>query len=65
MISGKKILVAVTGSIAAYKSLLLVRLLVKEGCDVKVVMTQSATAFVSQLSFSTLTNQPVHLDFFK
>jgi phosphopantothenoylcysteine decarboxylase/phosphopantothenate--cysteine ligase len=65
MIAGKKIIVAVTGSIAAYKSLILVRLLIKEGCDVKVVMSKSATTFVSQLSFSTLSNHPVHVDFQK
>lgn len=65
MIEGKKILVGVTGSIAAYKSLLLTRLLIKEGCDIKVVMTKSATEFVSQLSFSTLSNNPVYVDFQK
>ena len=56
----KKILIAVTGSIAAYKSLLLVRLLIKAGAEVKVIMSESATAFVSPLSFSTLSKNEVH-----
>ena len=54
MLKGKKILVGVTGSIAAYKSVLLVRLLVKEGAEVKVIMTPAASDFVSPLTFSTL-----------
>ena len=53
-LTGKKILVGVTGSIAAYKSVLLVRLLVKEGAEVKVIMTPSARDFISPLTFSTL-----------
>ncbi len=65
MLTGKKIVLAVTGSIAAYKSLLLVRLLIKEGCEVRVIMTSSATNFVSQLSFATLSNHTVYVDFFK
>ncbi len=56
----KKILLAVTGSIAAYKSLLLTRLLVKQGAEVKVLMTPTATQFVSALSFSTLSKNQVH-----
>ena len=59
---GKKILVAVTGSIAAYKSALLVRLLIKGGAEVKVIMTPSATAFISPLTLSTLSKHPVHTD---
>jgi len=55
----KKILLCVTGSIAAYKSLLLTRLLIKSGCEVRVVMTPSATQFVSVLSFSTLSKNKV------
>jgi len=58
----KRILLAVTGSIAAYKSLLLVRLLIKAGAEVKVIMTPSATAFVSALSFSTLSKNEVYTD---
>ncbi len=59
MMRGKKILVGVTGSIAAYKSAFLVRLLVKEGCDVKVVMTDTAKDFVAPLTFSVLSKSPV------
>jgi len=56
----KKILLAVTGSIAAYKSLLLTRLLIKQGAEVQVLMTPTATKFVSALSFSTLSKNSVH-----
>jgi phosphopantothenoylcysteine decarboxylase/phosphopantothenate--cysteine ligase len=64
MISGKKILLGVTGSIAAYKSILLVRLLVKTGAEVKVIMTPAATDFVSKLTLSTLSKNPVLIDLF-
>ncbi len=64
MFNGKKILIGVTGSIAAYKSLLLVRLLIKAGAEVKVIMTPSAKDFIAPLSFSTLSKQPVLLDLF-
>jgi len=56
---GKKILLGVSGSIAAYKSAFLVRQLVKEGCSVRVIMTSSASDFVSPLTFSTLSKNPV------
>jgi phosphopantothenoylcysteine decarboxylase / phosphopantothenate---cysteine ligase len=59
MFQDKKILLAVTGSIAAYKSILLVRLLVKAGADVKIVMTPAAAAFVSPLTLSTLSKNAV------
>ena len=59
MIRGKKILLGVTGSIAAYKAAMLVRLLVKEGAEVKVVMTDSAKTFVTPLTFSVLSGNPV------
>lgn len=59
---GKKILLGVSGSIAAYKSAILLRLLIKEGCDVRVVMTASAKDFVSPLTFSTLSRHPVASD---
>ena len=59
MPAGKKILLGVTGSIAAYKSPLLVRLLVKAGAEVKVVMTPSSADFVSGLTLSTLSKNPV------
>lgn len=60
----EKILIAITGSIAAYKIPVLVRLLVKQGAEVKVIMTSAATAFVSKLTLSTLTKQPVLVDLF-
>ena len=59
MLLGKKILLGVTGSIAAYKTLLLTRLLVTQGAEVKVIMTEAATSFVSALSFSTLSKNEV------
>ena len=59
MLKGKKILLGITGSIAAYKIPLLVRLLVKGGAEVKVLMTPSATEFVSPLTLSTLSKNPV------
>jgi phosphopantothenoylcysteine decarboxylase/phosphopantothenate--cysteine ligase len=59
MFQDKKILLAVTGSIAAYKSILLVRLLVKAGAEVKVVMTPAAKEFVSPLTLATLSKNPV------
>ncbi|HEY8689765.1 MAG TPA: bifunctional phosphopantothenoylcysteine decarboxylase/phosphopantothenate--cysteine ligase CoaBC [Chitinophagaceae bacterium] len=64
MLSGKKILIGVTGSIAAYKAILLVRLLIKSGAEVKVIMTLSAKDFVSPLTFSTLSKNEVLIDLF-
>ncbi len=58
-LKGKRILLCITGSIAAYKSILLLRLLVKCGAEVKVIMTESARDFVSPLVLSTLSNNPV------
>jgi phosphopantothenoylcysteine decarboxylase / phosphopantothenate---cysteine ligase len=60
MFTGKKVLLGVTGSIAAYKSALLVRLLVKEGAEVKVIMTPSACDFITPLTLSVLSKNPVH-----
>ena len=54
MLEGKKIVLGVCGSIAAYKSALLVRLLVKAGAKVQVVMTPDATNFITPLTLSTL-----------
>ena len=62
MLKKKKILLGITASIAAYKSILLARLLVKEGAEVKVVMTPAAKDFVSPLVLSTLTNNKVLID---
>lgn len=64
MLKGKKILLGITGSIAAYKSVYLVRLLVKAGADVKVIMTPSAKDFVSKLTLSTLSRNIVLTDLF-
>jgi phosphopantothenoylcysteine decarboxylase/phosphopantothenate--cysteine ligase len=59
MLKGKKILIGITASIAAYKAILLVRLLVKAGAEVKVVMTPAASAFVSPLVLATLSKNKV------
>ncbi len=59
MLKGKKILLGVTGSIAAYKSAMLVRLLVKQEAEVKVILTPSAHDFITPLTLSTLSRNPV------
>lgn len=59
MLKGKKILLGISGSIAAYKSAILVRLLVKAGAEVKIVMTEAATQFIGPLTLSTLSRNPV------
>jgi phosphopantothenoylcysteine decarboxylase / phosphopantothenate---cysteine ligase len=59
MLAGKKILLAVTGSIAAYKSALLVRHFIKEGAEVRVVMSRDALSFVTPLTLETLSKHPV------
>jgi len=64
MLQGKKILLGVTGSIAAYKSLLLVRALIREGATVKVIQTPSSADFVTPLSLATLSKNPVLSDLF-
>ena len=61
---GKKILLFVTGSIAAYKAVLLTRLLIKNGAEVKVVMTKAAIDFVAPLTFSTLSKNKVLSELF-
>ena len=58
----KKILVGVTGGIAVYKTCSLVNMFLKEGADVKVIMTHGATQFVTPLTFQSLTNRPVYVD---
>ncbi len=60
---GKKILLGITGSIAAYKSAALVRLLVKSGAEVRVVMSRSAHDFVTPLTLATLSRNPVLTEF--
>ena len=59
MLKGKKILLGITGSIAAYKSAVLVRLLVKAGAEVKVIMTPAAGNFIAPLTLSTLSKNEV------
>lgn len=63
MLKNKKILLGVTGSIAAYKAALLIRLLVKEGAEVKVIMSPSAKEFISPLTLATLAKNPVLTEF--
>ena len=65
MLSGKKILLGITGGIAAYKTTFLVRLLVKSGADVKIILTDSASSFVSPLTLATLSKNPVLSSFVK
>ena len=64
MLEGKRILLGVTGSIAAYKAVELLREFVKRGAEVQVVMTEASTRFVAPLTFETLSRQPVLLDMF-
>jgi phosphopantothenoylcysteine decarboxylase/phosphopantothenate--cysteine ligase len=64
MLTGKRILLGVTGSIAAYKAVEVLREFVKRGAEVQVVMTEAATKFVAPLTFETLSRQPVLLDMF-
>ncbi|MGN7782979.1 bifunctional phosphopantothenoylcysteine decarboxylase/phosphopantothenate--cysteine ligase CoaBC [Niabella sp. 22666] len=64
MLEGKKILIGISGSIAAYKIISLVRLLVKQGVEVKVIMTSAAKDFVSPLVLSTLSKNEVLADIF-
>jgi phosphopantothenoylcysteine decarboxylase/phosphopantothenate--cysteine ligase len=65
MLENKKIILGVCGSIAAYKSATLVRLLIKAGADVQVVMTPDATNFITPLTLSTLSKRPVYSEYFK
>lgn len=64
MLEGKNVVLGVCGSIAAYKSALLVRLLVKAGANVQVVMTPDATNFITPLTLATLSKNPVFSDYF-
>lgn len=63
-LKGKHILLGVTGSIAAYKSAMLVRLLVKEGAEVKVIMTEMAKQFITPLTMATLSKNPILVEFY-
>ncbi len=64
MLHGKCLLLGVTGGIAAYKAAEVLRLLIKAGADVHVIMTQSARQFVTPLTFQTLSGHPVHTEMF-
>ena len=64
MLKGKKILVGITGGIAAYKTATVIRLLVKEGAEVRTIMTASAKQFITPLTIATLSKNPVLTDFF-
>lgn len=63
MLQGKKIVLGITASIAAYKAAILVRVLVKAGAQVKVIMTPAAKEFVAPLTYSTLSKNPVYCEF--
>ena len=65
MLGGKNILLGITGGIAAYKTTFLVRLLIKAGANVKVVLTESASSFVSPLTLATLSKNPAVTSFVK
>jgi len=64
VLSGKKILLGISGGIAAYKSASLVRLLIKAGAEVQVIMTPASKDFVTPLTLSTLSKNPVHSSFY-
>ena len=64
MLKGKHIVLGISGGIAAYKSASLVRLLVKAGAEVQVVMTPNAREFIAPLTLSTLSGNPVITEFF-
>ncbi len=64
MLGGKHILLGVTGSIAAYKAANIVRLLVTQGAEVKIVMTPLAKQFITPLTLATLAKNPIYVDFF-
>jgi phosphopantothenoylcysteine decarboxylase/phosphopantothenate--cysteine ligase len=64
MLKGKKILVGITGGIAAYKTATIVRLLVREGAEVKVIMTDHAKEFITPLTLATLSKNPVLTQFY-
>jgi len=65
MLEGKKIVLGVCGSIAAYKAAMLVRLLIKAGAEVQVIMTADAVSFITPLTLSTLSKKPVLTKYFE
>ena len=64
MLKGKHILLGITGSIAAYKAAVLIRALVKEGAEVKVIMSEMAKQFITPLTIATLSKNPILVDFY-
>lgn len=64
MLDGKKIVLGITGSIAAYKSCFIIRQLVRQGAEVQVVITPSGKEFITPLTLSTLSGKPVVSEFF-
>ena len=64
MLNGKHIILGITGSIAAYKAAMLCRLLVKEGAEVRVIMTPLAKQFITPLTMATLSKHPIFVEFF-
>lgn len=64
-LKGKKILLGITGSIAAYKAVFLLRLFIREGAEVKVILTPFADKFVTKGTLAALSNNPVLSEFFK
>jgi phosphopantothenoylcysteine decarboxylase/phosphopantothenate--cysteine ligase len=64
MLNGKKIVLGITAGIAAYKSAYIIRLLVKQGCEVRTVVTPSVKEFISHLTLATLSKNPVTHRFF-
>ncbi len=65
MLEGKKIIIGISGSIAAYKTAALTRLFVKAGAEVKIIMTRAAMDFVTPITLATLSKNPVYSDFVK
>jgi len=63
MLKGKNVLLGISGSIAAYKSALLCRELIKKGANVKVLMTPDAVGFITPLTLSTLSKNPVYSEY--
>ena len=63
MLKGKKIIVGITASIAAYKAAIFVRLLIKSEVEVKIIMTSAAKSFITPLTLSTLSKNPVLSEF--
>ncbi|HEX7416234.1 MAG TPA: flavoprotein, partial [Smithellaceae bacterium] len=64
MLKGKKIVLGITGGIAAYKAAELTRALIKEGAQVKVIMTKCAAEFITPLTLQTLSQNQVYTDMF-